>query len=88
MPPIRPQELSFSTYGPNNKDNHLQSIYHHTQDDMYIQSLTNGEIIAFQAKARASKENLGKEDELPSGKALWGHPFKTPMFVFLLFSFL
>uniref|UniRef100_A0A8H7XUV1 non-specific serine/threonine protein kinase n=1 Tax=Psilocybe cubensis TaxID=181762 RepID=A0A8H7XUV1_PSICU len=79
MPLIPAQELSFSTYGPNNKDNHLQAIYHRTNDDMYVQSLTNGEIIAFHATSGHEKGRKAKPTDPESGKALWGHPFKTPI---------
>ncbi|PPQ92502.1 hypothetical protein CVT25_010335 [Psilocybe cyanescens] len=79
MPPVPTQELSFSTYGPNNKDNHLQAIYRKTNDDMYIQSLTNGEVIAFHAKSGPDKGRKAKKDDPESGKALWGHPFNTPI---------
>ncbi|KAF8873807.1 hypothetical protein CPB84DRAFT_1817965 [Gymnopilus junonius] len=66
------QELSFSTYGPNNKDNHLQAIYRRTPDDMYIQPLTNGEIVAFRAKDENSKDG-------EVGRPLWGQHFTAPI---------
>lgn len=43
------QNLSFSTYGPNNQDNLLQAAYSHTRDNCYIQSLPNGDIISVKA---------------------------------------
>ncbi|KAI0752703.1 hypothetical protein C8Q80DRAFT_1334983 [Daedaleopsis nitida] len=45
------QKLSFSTYGPNNQDHVLQSIYHHTLDNAYIQSLPTGKIISYKTAA-------------------------------------
>ncbi|KAF8955069.1 ribonuclease 2-5A-domain-containing protein [Flammula alnicola] len=78
-PPV--QELSFSTYGPNNKDNHLQSIYRRTNDDTYIQSLPNGEIIAFRTKSNgsgASGSSTGKSKPQSTG-AFWGRPFPAPI---------
>ncbi|KAJ7805583.1 hypothetical protein B0H14DRAFT_3771156 [Mycena olivaceomarginata] len=58
------QNLSFSTYGPNNQDNILQGSYRNTKDDAYIQSLPNGEIISFKAR----EESSGTEDH----SILWG----------------
>ncbi|KIK68343.1 hypothetical protein GYMLUDRAFT_237414 [Collybiopsis luxurians FD-317 M1] len=43
------QNLSFSTYGPNNQDTLLQSSYLRTKDDSYVQSLLTGELMAFRA---------------------------------------
>ncbi|KAJ6481661.1 hypothetical protein C8R45DRAFT_1215506 [Mycena sanguinolenta] len=63
------QNLSFSTYGPDNQDNILQAAYRTTKDDAYIQNLPNGEIISFRA---------GAEDSAPP---LWGYKFNSPMFV-------
>lgn len=67
------QNLSFSTYGPNNKDNYLQSMYRRTKDDAYIQGLPNGEIISFKARSR--------DDPLVNGgsQLLWGQHFNTPI---------
>ncbi|GLB39832.1 putative protein with domain in protein kinases, N-glycanases and other nuclear proteins [Lyophyllum shimeji] len=70
-PPI--QNLSFSVYGPNNKDNHLQAIYRRTKDDAYIQSLPNGEIMAFKAKPRGESLDSG------SSPLLWGRTFPAPI---------
>ncbi|KAF9530552.1 hypothetical protein CPB83DRAFT_850528 [Crepidotus variabilis] len=63
-----PQNLSFSTYGPNNKDNHLQSIYRRSRDDTYIQSFPNGNIMSFH-----------KPSSQRSGETLWGRPFSAPI---------
>ncbi|KAF8892946.1 hypothetical protein BD779DRAFT_1507920 [Infundibulicybe gibba] len=70
-PPV--QNLSFSTYGPNNQDHHLQTTYRRTQDDVYIQSLPNGEIISFKAKAR------GEVVPNTDSHLLWGRSFKDPI---------
>ncbi|KAG6868345.1 hypothetical protein C0993_004685 [Termitomyces sp. T159_Od127] len=67
------QNLSFSVYGPNNKDNPIQAAYRRTQDDAYVQSLPNGEIIAF--KTRPKGDFAGQGDSLP----MWGHTFTTPI---------
>ncbi|PFH53439.1 hypothetical protein AMATHDRAFT_54469 [Amanita thiersii Skay4041] len=69
-PPV--QNLSFSSYGPNNQDNHLQTSYKRTKDDAYIQSLPSGEIFAFKAKSKDSK----KTNESP---LLWMKPFNNPI---------
>ncbi|KAH6910717.1 other/IRE protein kinase [Coprinopsis sp. MPI-PUGE-AT-0042] len=66
-PPV--QNLSFSVYGANNKDNILQASYRRTADDSYIQGLPNGEIYAFK---RETKD--GRTDAQP----LWVQDFKVP----------
>ncbi|KAF7319470.1 hypothetical protein HMN09_00285600 [Mycena chlorophos] len=48
------QNLSFSTYGPNNQDNLLQAAYRNTKDDAYVQSLPSGEIMSFKAHEKSS----------------------------------
>ncbi|KAF8208276.1 hypothetical protein K438DRAFT_1574766 [Mycena galopus ATCC 62051] len=65
------QNLSFSTYGPNNQDNILQGSYKNTKDDAYIQSLPNGEIISFKARGEGS----GPGDH----SVLWGYKFNSPI---------
>ncbi|KAF9559781.1 hypothetical protein CPC08DRAFT_637341 [Agrocybe pediades] len=70
MPKPAAQELIFSQYGPNNRDNQLQSMYRRTADDIYIQSLTSGEIIAFDTSKKTSK----KDD----GLAIWANRFNAP----------
>ncbi|KAG6819104.1 hypothetical protein H0H93_015442 [Arthromyces matolae] len=71
-PRLPTQNLSFSVYGPNNKDNVLQATYRHTKDDTYIQSTPNGEIIAFKTRA---KDMNGQADSLP----LWASAFSAPI---------
>ncbi|KZT22306.1 kinase-like protein [Neolentinus lepideus HHB14362 ss-1] len=44
------QNLSFSTYGPNNQDVAFQARYRRTPDDMYIQSLPDGKIMAWKTQ--------------------------------------
>ncbi|RDB19766.1 Serine/threonine-protein kinase ppk4 [Hypsizygus marmoreus] len=72
-PRVPAQNLSFSTYGPNNKDNHLQRTYRRTIDDSYIQSLPNGEIIAFKARPHGDSVVTGEP------QLLWGHTFNNPI---------
>ncbi|KAF8639142.1 hypothetical protein AX17_001632 [Amanita inopinata Kibby_2008] len=69
-PPV--QNLSFSSYGPNNQDNHLQASYRRTKDDAYIQSLPNGEIISFKAKPKGDKQATDSQ-------LLWMHSFSNPI---------
>jgi serine/threonine-protein kinase/endoribonuclease IRE1 len=70
-PPV--QNLSFSTYGPNNQDTLLQSSYTRTKDDSYIQSMPNGELFAFRAhNAHASSGN--HQDHIS-----WAHQFSNPI---------
>ncbi|KAJ7326430.1 hypothetical protein DFH08DRAFT_968323 [Mycena albidolilacea] len=61
------QTLAFSTYGPSSRDNVLQGSYRSTEDGVYMQSLPNGEIVAFKT---GSKEDLGVR---------WGREFKSPI---------
>ena len=74
-PPV--QELSFSTYGPNNRDNHIQATYRRTNDNIYVQSLTNGEIIAF--RTNPPPPSTTKGDTRP----IWAHHFNAPVYVTL-----
>ncbi|KAF7292896.1 hypothetical protein MIND_01188700 [Mycena indigotica] len=59
-PPV--QNLSFSTYGPNNQDNLLQAAYRTTKDDAYVQSLPSGVIISFKARESNSLLWMSKFD--------------------------
>ncbi|KAJ7809420.1 hypothetical protein B0H14DRAFT_3759881 [Mycena olivaceomarginata] len=61
------QTLAFSTYGPSSRDNVLQGLYRSTEDGVYMQSLLNGELVAFKA---GSKEDPGVR---------WGREFKSPI---------
>ena len=47
------QNLSFSVYGPNNVDRERQLTWTRTQDDRYLQPLTDGQIMSF----RTSKDS-------------------------------
>ncbi|KII91735.1 hypothetical protein PLICRDRAFT_38574 [Plicaturopsis crispa FD-325 SS-3] len=67
-PPV--QNLSFSTYGPNNQDHALQNVYRRTADDAYVQSLANGEIYAFKTQ--------GEAGTLRESQALWINKFSAP----------
>jgi hypothetical protein len=73
------QNLSFSSYGPNNLDSALQTRYFRTADDAYIQSLPNGKIISF--KVENSDSMAPKDSEL-----LWGHTFHSPVYVPIVFT--
>ncbi|KAJ6511331.1 hypothetical protein C8R47DRAFT_1094698 [Mycena vitilis] len=68
------QNLSFSAYGPDIGDNLLQAGYTNTKDDVYIQSLPNGEIISF----KASPGEPNKQDSA-SSPVLWTYKFKNPV---------
>ncbi|KAJ4490008.1 hypothetical protein J3R30DRAFT_3746954 [Lentinula aciculospora] len=69
-PPV--QNLSFSTYGPNNQDTLLQSSYSRTKDDSYVQSLPTGELLAFRAHNALGSSN--DKDSL-----LWFRKFSSPI---------
>jgi len=78
LPRLPVQNLSFSIYGPNNQDNHLQASYRRTKDDAYIQSLPNGEIISFKARTRG---DTGSTSDSSNSHLLWAQPFTNPMSV-------
>ncbi|KAJ7798764.1 hypothetical protein B0H14DRAFT_3544120 [Mycena olivaceomarginata] len=61
------QTLAFSTYGPSSRDNILQRSYRSTEDGVYMESLPNGELVAFKT---GSKADPG---------VLWGREFKSPI---------
>ena len=67
------QRLSFSTYGPNNQDHALQTLYQHTADNTYIQSLPTGKIISFRAATTESP------DSPPNAHLMWYQQFSNPM---------
>lgn len=74
-PPV--QNLSFSTYGPNNQDQVTQSLYRRTMDDTYIQSLPNGKIMSFKTTLSDADPNIA-----PNARALWGRSYNSPVCVF------
>ncbi|KAJ2922587.1 hypothetical protein H1R20_g14493, partial [Candolleomyces eurysporus] len=49
------QSLSFSVYGPNNKDNAIQTSYRKTKDDNYIQHVGNGNILSLKSRSVANE---------------------------------
>ncbi|KAI8989133.1 hypothetical protein BD414DRAFT_486154 [Trametes punicea] len=78
--PLRPsggrphvQKLTFSTYGPNKQDHGLQTIYHRTADNTYIQSLPTGKIISFKAPASEPP------DSAKTAHPLWWQVFSNPI---------
>ncbi|KDR77338.1 hypothetical protein GALMADRAFT_279092 [Galerina marginata CBS 339.88] len=74
VPP--PQELAFSTYGPINEANHLQTIYRRTNDVTFVQSLANGKVIAFHAPA---PDGNPKEPKQEGRRVLWENKFDAPV---------
>ncbi|KAL6309426.1 hypothetical protein BKA93DRAFT_821733 [Sparassis latifolia] len=72
-PPV--QNLSFSTYGPNNQDHGLQSLYRYTADHAYIQPLPNGDIMSF----RTGNGDRHMSDVAPKIQMLWGQTFSNPI---------
>jgi serine/threonine-protein kinase/endoribonuclease IRE1 len=76
-PPI--QNLSFSTYGPNNQDAALQALYRRTPDDTYIQSLPTGQVIAVQT--RTGNDDPAAHSRSAQDQIRWGHTFTEPMYV-------
>ncbi|KAI0772825.1 hypothetical protein BD413DRAFT_711814 [Trametes elegans] len=67
------QKLTFSTYGPNKQDHGLQTIYHRTADNTYIQPLPTGKIISFKTAIPESSESSG------SAHPLWYQVFSNPI---------
>jgi serine/threonine-protein kinase/endoribonuclease IRE1 len=66
LPRPPPQNLSFSTYGPNNQDLSYQLLYKRTPDDTYVQAMANGKIMSFQA--------IGADT-----RPLWAKAYNNPM---------
>lgn len=70
-PPV--QNLSFSTYGPNNRDTTLQASYARPVDGAYVQSFPNGDIFSFRtplssphdAKKKTSRERREEREMDP-----------------------
>ena len=73
-PPV--QNLSFSTYGPNNQDQVIQSWYRRTADDTYIQSLPDGQIMSFKTTLDTADPDIA-----PNARAVWGRSYASPMYV-------
>ncbi|KAH8829150.1 hypothetical protein DL96DRAFT_1668744 [Flagelloscypha sp. PMI_526] len=71
VPKKTTENLSFSTYGPNNQDMHLQAGYRQTKDSSYIQGLPDGNIISF--NSRPSKDPRRPHD--------WMNSFPNPIVV-------
>ncbi|KAI0340462.1 hypothetical protein BDW22DRAFT_428306 [Trametopsis cervina] len=69
-PPV--QNLSFSTYGPNNQDQGYQTMYRHTPDGTYVQSMANGKIMSFQT-------DLFNDEEDGNTRPLWAKAYKEPI---------
>ncbi|KAI0672326.1 hypothetical protein C8Q78DRAFT_1026414 [Trametes maxima] len=67
------QRLTFSTFGPNNQDHGLQSLYQRTADNTYIQSLPTGKIISFKT---ATSEPSGAP---ATAHPLWYQAFSNPI---------
>jgi serine/threonine-protein kinase/endoribonuclease IRE1 len=67
---IPDQTLVFSTYGPSNDDATVQTRYRRTSDDLYVQPLSNGEVISFKAP-KESESGTPRES-----KVMWHRNFK------------
>lgn len=69
------QDLSFSTYGPNNHDNVLQAAYRKTQDSTYIDSLPTGTIVSLKAHENDSTGPYS----LQKAQFMWTNHFDSPI---------
>lgn len=69
------QNLSFSTYGPNNQDNVLQATYRKTQDSTYIDSLPSGRIVSLKAHENDPEDPYS----LQKAHLMWTTQFDSPM---------
>ncbi|KAI0683708.1 hypothetical protein BC835DRAFT_1423036 [Cytidiella melzeri] len=72
LPRPPPQNLSFSTYGPNNQDGSFQSLYRRTPDDTYVQAMANGKIMSFQATPLANEAGM-------STQPIWARAYAEPI---------
>ncbi|KAI0052372.1 kinase-like protein [Auriscalpium vulgare] len=69
------QNLSFSTYGPNNQDADMQASYRRTVDDVYVESLPNGEIISFKTRTG----DIPLTATIPDNTFVWAQQFSNPI---------
>ncbi|KAG1752201.1 hypothetical protein EDB19DRAFT_1672479, partial [Suillus lakei] len=69
------QNLSFSTYGPNNQDNVLQAAYRKTQDSTYIDSLPSGTIVSL----KAHESDSAGPYSLQKAQFMWTNYFDSPI---------
>ncbi|KAG1873028.1 hypothetical protein DFJ58DRAFT_722200 [Suillus subalutaceus] len=69
------QNLSFSTYGPNNQDNVLQAAYRKTQDSTYIDSLPTGTIVSL----KAHENDSAGPYSLQKAQFMWTNHFDSPI---------
>lgn len=69
------QNLSFSTYGPNNQDNVLQTAYRKTQDSTYIDSLPTGTIVSL----KAHENDSAGPYSLQKAQFMWTNHFDSPI---------
>ncbi|KAH0831148.1 hypothetical protein J3R83DRAFT_13720 [Lanmaoa asiatica] len=67
--------LSFSSYGPNMQDNAAQSAYRRTPDNIYIESLPNGQIMSFKARDSNSMDPYMRRES----QILWALTFDSPI---------
>ncbi|KAF8584577.1 kinase-like protein [Ramaria rubella] len=68
------QNLLYSSYGPNNIDRDKQLKWRRTPDDLYIQSLPNGQVLAFQIDGPEAAQAAGYD-----GMPIWGREFRQPI---------
>ncbi|KAG1737524.1 uncharacterized protein EDB91DRAFT_1055143 [Suillus paluster] len=69
------QNLSFSTYGPNNQDNVMQAAYRKTQDSTYIDSLPSGTIVSLKPHENDSADPYS----LQKAQFMWTNHFDSPI---------
>ncbi|KAJ8585343.1 hypothetical protein M405DRAFT_936065, partial [Rhizopogon salebrosus TDB-379] len=69
------QNLSFSTYGPNNQDNVMQATYRKTQDSAYIDSLPTGTVVSLKAHENDSADPYS----LQKAHLMWTNHFDSPI---------
>ncbi|KZV63390.1 kinase-like protein [Peniophora sp. CONT] len=63
------QKLSFSAYGPNNQDQDRQLRYRHSQDNLYVEPLPNGDVLALHVDS----------DDTQRTAPLWYLHFDSPI---------
>lgn len=56
------------------QDNAVQATYRRTPDNIYIQSLPNGQIMSFKARDSDSVPHIRRESQI-----LWAVTFDSPM---------
>ncbi|PPQ65135.1 hypothetical protein CVT24_003225 [Panaeolus cyanescens] len=79
LPMTHFQNLSVSIYGPNKKDQHVQTLYRKSSDGLYVQSAPNGDVYAFQDLRSEPADGRKQKPIPPGGQLSWALSFQHPI---------